>query len=352
LPRSITIFAKWFHGTHTDSPAPRAKMPISSEKTLRGIVPPMVTPLAGEDKLDRIGLEKLTEHLITGGVQGLFVCGTTGEGPSLSYRLRRELLQSTCDQAKGRLPVLMGLIDTSKAEIIVMAEFAARSGATAVVVAPPYYSPLSQADLIRWITAIAGECPLPIYLYNLPNPKHTRYTLETLKICSEIPGVIGFKDSSGDFEFLEATLALFQERPEFGIFVGPEDLLAKSLFMGAHGGISGGANVFPGAYAALYEAFTSGNKEKVFAIQEWIDRFTKQIYSVGDPEASLVRGLKACLSLLNICENCLCSPYISASSGQQEEVRHALRELRNSLAVDHNLLLDRTKSTPFVAPRI
>jgi 2-dehydro-3-deoxy-D-pentonate aldolase len=249
----------------------------------------------------------------------------------LSYRLRRELLQSTCDQAKERLPVLMGLIDTSKTETITMAEFAAQAGATAVVLGPPYYYPLSQADLIRWIAGIAGECPLPIYLYNLPNPKHIRYTLDTLKRCSEIPGVIGFKDSSGDFAFLEATLALFRERPEFAIFVGPENLLEKSLLMGAHGGISGGANVFPHVYATLYEAFTTGNKEKLSSLQEWVNRFTEQIYSVGDPEASLVRGLKTCLSLLNICESRLISPYASANSSQQEEVKHSLKKLRDSL---------------------
>jgi 2-dehydro-3-deoxy-D-pentonate aldolase len=306
-------------------------MAISSQKTLRGIVPPLVTPLAGEDKLDRPGLEKLTEHLIAGGVHGLFVCGTTGEGPSLSYHVRRELLLSACDQAKGRLPVLMGLIDTSKTETIAMAEFAARAGGAAVVLAPPYYYPLSQADLIRWVTGIASECPLPIYLYNLPNPKHVRYTLDTLKICSDIPGVIGFKDSSGDFAFLQATLALFRERPEFEIFVGPENLLAKSLLMGAHGGISGGANVFPGAYASLYEAFSAGNQEKLFALQEWVDKFTQQIYSVGDPEASLLRGLKTCLSLLNICESRLCSPYTSANSSQREEIRQALQQLKDSL---------------------
>jgi dihydrodipicolinate synthase/N-acetylneuraminate lyase len=225
----------------------------------------------------------------------------------------------------------MGLIDTSKTETIAMAEFAARAGATAVVLAPPYYYPLSQADLIRWVTAIASECPLPIYLYNLPNPKHVRYTLDTLKICSEISGVIGFKDSSGDFAFLQATLALFREWPEFAIFVGPENLLTKSLLKGAHGGISGGANVFPGAYAALYEAFSKGNQEKLFALQEWVDRFTAQIYFVGDPEASLLRGLKTCLSLLNICESRLCSPYTSASSTQQEEIRNFLQELKNSL---------------------
>jgi 2-dehydro-3-deoxy-D-pentonate aldolase len=306
-------------------------MPTLTPKTLKGIIPPMLTPLAGEDQLDRRGLEKLIEHLLVGGVHGLFVCGTTGEGPSLSYRLRRELLAATCEQAKGRVPVLMGLIDTSQAEIVALAEFAAQVMATAVVVAPPYYYPLSQADIVRWVTAIAGECPLPIYLYNLPNPKHVRYTLDTLKVCSEIPGVVGFKDSSGDFAFLEAALALFRERSEFAIFVGPENLLAKSLLAGGRGGISGGANVFPAVYVSLYEAFSTGNGERLFAIQAWIDRFTDRIYSLGEPEASLVRGLKACLSVLGIAQSHLCGPYESASSTQEDKVRDALEGLRATL---------------------
>jgi 2-dehydro-3-deoxy-D-pentonate aldolase len=305
-------------------------MPTSGSKTLRGIVPPMITPLAGEDQLDSRGLEKLVEHLIGGGVHGLFVSGTTGEGPSLSYRLRQELIEATCRQAGGRLPVLMGLIDTSKTETLRMAENAARAQAMGVVLAPPYYFPLSQSDLIRWVTGIARECPLPIYLYNLPNPKHVRFTLDTLKVCADIPGVIGFKDSSGDVGFHESALALFRERPEFAIFVGPENLLTKSLLGGGCGGISGGANVFPHAYTSLYKAIIEGNQARVSAIQQWIDRFTAQIYAIGDPEASLVRGLKTCLSVLGICGNRLCGPYLSASPSQEKQVRDALEGLKGT----------------------
>jgi 2-dehydro-3-deoxy-D-pentonate aldolase len=304
-------------------------MTISASDTLRGIVPPMVTPLAGDDELDRKGLERLVEHLITGGVQGLFVSGTTGEGPSLSYRLRRELLEATCQQAGGRLPVLMGLIDTAKAETLRLAEAAARAQATALVLAPPFYYPLSQADLIRWVAGIAERCPLPIYLYNLPNPKHVRFALDTLRICADLPGVIGFKDSSGDVGFLDATLALFRDRPQFAIFVGPENLLVKTLLAGGHGGISGGANVFPQVYASLYDAFRAGNQEKLGSLQAWVDKFTEQIYSLGDPEASLVRGLKACLSVLGICQSRLSPPYESANSSQEKEMRDALQRLRD-----------------------
>ena len=85
---------------------------------MRGIIVPMVTPLLERDKLDVAGLERLIEHILTGGVQGVFILGTTGEAPSLSYRLRSELIQRICDQVKKRVPVLVGITDTSFVESI------------------------------------------------------------------------------------------------------------------------------------------------------------------------------------------------------------------------------------------
>lgn len=302
-----------------------------SKKTLRGIIPPMVTPLAGDDELDCAALEKLIEHMIAGGVHGLFVCGTTGEGPSLSYRLRRELIRATCQQAQRRVPVLAGILDTSKTEMLAMARFAADAGADAIVLAPPYYAPLSQLDLIRCVSKFAGESPLPLYLYNLPDPRHVRYTISTLKTCAEISGVIGFKDSSGNFEYLQQALLLFRDRPDFSIFVGPENLLSASLAAGAHGGISGGANAFPRAYVALYDALAAGRKDDVRKLQAWIDQFTRQIYSIGEAEGSLIRGLKCCLSVLNLCDSRVCWPYASADAEQRIEVERRIHELTRDL---------------------
>ena len=108
---------------------------------LRGIVPPMVTPLIDRDTLDRAGLERLLEHILAGGVHGLFILGTTGEGPSLSYRLRRELIDQVCRQVAGRVPVLVGITDTAYVESLNVARHAAAAGVAAVVLAPPYYMP-------------------------------------------------------------------------------------------------------------------------------------------------------------------------------------------------------------------
>src|SRR5215469_14647740 len=104
---------------------------------LNGIIPPMITPLSGRDELDVEGLEKLVEHILSGGVGGLFILGTTGEGPSLSYRLRRELIERVCKQVNRRVSVLVGITDTAFVESINIARCAADFGGTAVVAAPP-----------------------------------------------------------------------------------------------------------------------------------------------------------------------------------------------------------------------
>src|SRR5262245_26840129 len=108
-------------------------------KPLSGIIPPLATPLRDVDQLDHAGLERLIEYVLAGGVHGLFILGTTGEGPSLSYRLRCELIELACEQVNHRVPILVGITDTSAVESINLAERAADAGADAVVLAAPYY---------------------------------------------------------------------------------------------------------------------------------------------------------------------------------------------------------------------
>jgi 4-hydroxy-tetrahydrodipicolinate synthase len=106
-----------------------------------GIIPSIVTPLRERDTLDVADLERLIEHILAGGVHGLFILGTTGEGPSLSYRLRKELIERTCRLVKGRVPVLVGITNTAFQESLNVARWAADASADALVVAPPYYLP-------------------------------------------------------------------------------------------------------------------------------------------------------------------------------------------------------------------
>src|SRR5512132_195513 len=120
-------------------------MPTGLPKPLRGIVPPMITPLASRDTLNLAGLERLIEHILSGGVSGLFILGTTGEAPALSYSVRRELIDRTCGLVAGRVPVIVGITDTAFGESVALAGAAARAGAAALVVAAPYYFAATQS---------------------------------------------------------------------------------------------------------------------------------------------------------------------------------------------------------------
>ena len=162
-------------------------------RPLRGIIPPMVTPLASLTALDHKGLETIIEHILAGGVHALFLLGTTGEGPSLTYAVRRELIERVCKQVGNRVPVLVGITDTAYIESLRLAEHAAYAGASAVVAAPPYYFPVSQTDLLRLIEGWARESALPVYLYNQPALTKIAFDPQTVQLASGIPNVFGIR---------------------------------------------------------------------------------------------------------------------------------------------------------------
>ena len=137
---------------------------MGTTNKLRGIIPPMVTPLKEIDLLDMEGLDRLIDHILAGEVTGLFILGTTGEFSSLSYRLRYELVEEVCKLVNGKVPVLVGITDTSIIESIRLANHAKDQGAEAVVAAPPYYYATGQPELLEYYRNLLKMLPLPLYL--------------------------------------------------------------------------------------------------------------------------------------------------------------------------------------------
>ena len=223
-------------------------------KTIKGIIPPMITPLKGDDQIDREGTVRLTEHILAGGVHALFLLGTTGEAQSLSYECRYDFVELVCRQVAGRVPVLVGVTDTSLDESVKLAAHAAKCGAVAVVAAAPYYFAPSQQELIEYYTALADALPLPLFLYNMPS--HVKVFLEpaTVKTLAEHPNIVGLKDSSANMTYFQTLLYHLGDREDFALYVGPEELTGESVVMGADGGVNGGANIFPELYVQMYYA--------------------------------------------------------------------------------------------------
>ncbi len=290
-------------------------------KTLRGIIPPMATPLASIDELDVAAVERLVEHILRGGVHGLFLLGTTGEGPALSYKIRRELIARVCAQVGSRVPVLVGITDSAYIEALHIAEVSAKAGATAIVMAPPFYYQFGQADLLRLIESTAQASALPLYLYNQPALTKLSFDPDTVARSAEIPNVQGIKDSSGDIVYLKKVLELVGKRyPEYSVLVGPEHLLAEALLLGAHGGVPGGANIFPHLPVRLYQAFLDGKHEEMHALQVEINNIGGRIWTVDESEPGQLRRLKAALSLMGLCSTTLTWPYQPATPEETRQI--------------------------------
>ena len=278
------------------------------EMKLHGIVPPIVTPLAGRDALDDEGLERLVAHLLDGGVHGVFVLGSTGEAPSLSYALRRRLIRRVCELVAGRAPVLVGITDTAFVESVNLAKAAADAGASAVVLSTPYYFPAGQAELTEYIQDILPQLPLDAVLYNMPGCTKVWFEIDTLRRLASIEEIIGIKDSSGDLEYFAALVGLRDERPDWSILVGPEHLLVETMRLGGDGGVCGGANMFPRLFVECYEAAAAGNTQRT---EELTARITdiQRLYAIGKYPSRFIKATKCALSILGICNDFLAEPF-------------------------------------------
>lgn len=274
----------------------------------RGIIVPMVTPLSGRDKLDREGLELLIERVIKGGVHGIFVLGTTGEAQSLSYGVRREIIKLACQQVNARVPVFVGITDTSSVESVKLAEVAHTEGADALVLTAPYFFPAGQTELFAYIKDMVPRLRLPLMLYNFPGMTKIWFEIKTLTHLAEMDGIIGVKDSSGDISYYKEVCKLKKIRPDWSIFIGPEALMSLSLDVGGDGGVSGGANVYPRLFVDCYEAKVAGDLERVEELTNKIEEF-QEIYTIGKYASKYIKATKCCLSVLGVCDDFMEQPF-------------------------------------------
>jgi len=303
---------------------------------LRGIIPPVVTPLSGRDELDHAGLERLIRRLLEGGVHGLFILGTTGEAPGLSDRLKRAVIERTCAQVAGQVPVVVGITHTIAGESLWLARYAAEAGASGVVAAPPYYFPLGQEELFRFFARLGAESPLPLTLYNIPS--HTRVAIEpeTVRRAMEIPGIVGLKDSSGDRIYFHRVKMLARERRNFSLLAGSEELLGEAVLLGADGGVCGGANLFPRLYVALYEAARAGDRDRVIALQEAVMMIHEALYRIGERGSATLKAIKCALALEGVCHDLMAEPLLPFTAEQRALVAQRLPEIRRRLETISN----------------
>ncbi len=297
---------------------------------LKGIIPPVVTPLIDNNTLDVRGLEKLIEHLLSGGVHGLFILGTTGESSSLSYPVRKELIKRVSELVSKSVPVVAGITDTSFNDSLEIAEHSAKWGLDGVVIAPPFYMPISQVEMREYLENIVPKLPLPFLMYDMPGCTKFHMSIETIKKGKDL-GAIGIKDSSGDMSYMYSIINEFKGSPEFSIITGTELFLPETILNGGHGAVAGGANLFPGLFVDLYNASLDKDLVKISELRDILMIMENTIYNIGRYNSRIIKGIKCALSVMEICNDYTAFPLRKFKQEERIKVEQALEELNSIL---------------------
>jgi len=233
----------------------------------KGIIPAMITPLDEKGRINESALRKLTNHLIDGGVHGLFPVGSQGEFFSLTFEQKKEAIRIVVDETRGRIPVYAGTGAVTTREAIETTKMARDLGVSAVSAITPYFLVPSQKELINHYTTIANACPdLPILLYSNPDRTQVPFPVSTVLELAAVDNIIGIKDSSGDMSLTGEYIRLTRGM-NFHVLMGRDTLIYAALCYGAKGSICATGNVDPRVPVEIYEAFLAGDHKRALEAQ-------------------------------------------------------------------------------------
>jgi 4-hydroxy-tetrahydrodipicolinate synthase len=233
---------------------------------VHGIIPPVATPMQANEDLDLPRLRSFLDHLIAGGVHGIFVLGTNSEFYALDEREKQEVIATAVAHVNRRVPVYAGTGAESTREAVRLTKMAEKEGADGVSVITPYFVSPTQQEIYDHYRRIAEHTSLPVILYSNPGTcGGVKIEPETAARLAQIPNILAVKDSSGDLQNTVETIRVVPER--FSVLMGRDTLIFPALVMGARGAVPATGNVAPALLAEIYNAFRAGDLERAKAAQ-------------------------------------------------------------------------------------
>lgn len=286
---------------------------------IRGIIPPVATPMQDNEDLDLPRLRSFIDHLLAAGVHGIFVLGTNSEFYAMDDDEKQRVIATAVDHVRGRAPVFAGTGAESTREAIRLTKMAEREGVQGVSVITPYFVLPSQTEIADHYRRIADNTSLPIMLYNNPATcGGVKIDVETVARLAEIPNIRGIKDSSGD---LTNTNEMIRAVPRnFSVLMGRDTLIYPALIFGAKGAVPATGNIAPHLLVEIYEAFQRGDHASSLAAQLKLNPVRMSL-TLGTAPG----GVKAALQLLGTSIGPSRRPVAPLSPDKLEKMRAALR---------------------------
>jgi 4-hydroxy-tetrahydrodipicolinate synthase len=288
-----------------------------SPSSIKGVIPPIATPLTGSEEVDSQGMAKLVNHLIAAEVDGIFVLGNSGEAPYLTQPDRAEAVEAAVEAAAGRVPVIAGVSDASTKKALEHCRAAVKAGADFVIATPPYYFDIKQEWIYEHMRAIGEEAGGRLLLYNVPQVI-SGIEPETVARLARSGLVVGIKDSA-DLTHLQQVV--FETRgTNFRVLVGSEYCITAGLLLGAHGCTPSPASMHPRLYVELYRKTIQGEVPAALALQESANRFVDGLAFIP----SWFSAVKMALFLMDICGPTAARPSPPVTPEETELLRQYL----------------------------
>ena len=288
-------------------------------KPIVGSIVALVTPMNLDGSVDYTALRGLIDWHIVEGTDCIGVVGTTGESPTVSMQENCDIIRAAVQHAAGRVPIMAGTGANATAEAIELAHFAKAVGASCHLSVVPYYNKPSQEGIYQHFRAIAAAVDLPLILYNVPGRTVADMQPETVLRLSQLPGIVGIKEASGD---IERACQLIKQSPKgFSIYSGDDGTAVALMLLGGHGNVSVTANVAPRLMHELCMAAIEGDARRAAALQFKLLNLHRQLFCEPSPAPT-----KWALSQLGLCQNHVRLPIVPLTDGGQALVGQALRD--------------------------
>jgi 4-hydroxy-tetrahydrodipicolinate synthase len=289
-----------------------------------GVIPALLTLFSRNGaRVDLEATGELADWLIKRGVNGLFVAGTTGEGPIMSLEERKRLAEFMVERVGGRVALIVHTGCANAPDTIELTKHARLAGADAAGVVAPYFYDLDDRALRQYFTKIAKATPdFPILLYNIPAFAKNEIApglVESLVRRHE--NIVGIKDSSGSRDLLAEYVGITGN--DFAVICGMDFMVLDALQIGAHGNVSSTANVVPQYFVKIHENFRKGNLRAAGRWQERIVDLGKLLWT-----PNYIPAMKEMLGLLGLPTGGSRSPQRRLTTGERRALERGLRELK------------------------
>jgi 4-hydroxy-tetrahydrodipicolinate synthase len=291
-----------------------------SKKSFRGTGTALVTPFKSDGSIDERALRALVDFQIAEGIDMILPCGTTGEGATLSWDETDRVTQIVIEQARGRVPVIVGAGSNSTAEAIEGTKHAARLGADGVLSVGPYYNKPTQQGFFEHFKAIAEAENIPIVVYNVPGRTASNIEAKTMLRLAEIPNIVAVKEASGN---LGQIMDILRDRPSnFRVLSGDDALTLSVIAMGGDGIVSVVSNEAPRMMTDMVHAALDGNFAKARELHYKLLPLMNMNFIESNPIP-----VKAAMAMMGLLEENYRLPMVRISPANREKLAKVVEDV-------------------------